>query len=789
MVGSSVRNPFAAVILTALLSPAIPAAAEDALISGQIMYYGTAEAVPNASVVVGGNEPMIIETGADGVYDASQASQSAVTVEPVKNGDYAGAISPFDASRVLQAVVGLNELDELHTIACDVTGDGTVSALDAAHILRFSIGSLDRFAAADACDSDWVFVPAAEPAANQQTQTPDLEGDSCVRGGIRYDPLDGNATGQNFIAILIGDCSGNWNGEEIEDPATPTAEPTATPTFTVLPTNTAVPTSTFTLPPTATFTIPPSQTPTAVPTATSTSAPSQTPVPSATFTASPSQTSTAVPSATLTQTPTRTPTSTPSRTSTPTATPSRTGTPTRTHTPTRTSTSTVTPTRTPSNTRTQTSTRTPTITLTPTLTRTSTATRTHTPTQTPTVTRTPTFTATSSPTPTQSCPNGSSWQISQGIPISTQLGGSLWLADTVTTDNGWGLFWLRDDPGFSNVARLYYAHVDVSGDVTHGPMLIASIPKITWRQRYYMAAWHEDHFAVITAEYASLYYHTVTKSGAVSGRHIVGPTLLYSSVWDSEADGNIDGYPGGFVAVVEGECSGHSCSYGFKLDPSGDETAFVNLVDFDLTHQFYPRVASDGSGFALLSVKDIQINTGGVMTKYWQANGQMKPHVKVVPTKQYNWDEFPDLAFNGDHFAAIWTENAIRQHGANWQIRFATFDRDSSGGNVISDRVLHGPGEKSLHRWTTRVHASGNDWLVHYARRTASGANQAVFEILDSAATTRASMTPFTLTADALGSSPHTLPGMERTVGVVRGDNGVAESQVTFYFVDAPTCQ
>lgn len=369
------------------------------------------------------------------------------------------------------------------------------------------------------------------------------------------------------------------------------------------------------------------------------------------------------------------------------------------------------------------------------------------------------------------------------------MGGALWLTDTVATDDGWGIFWLRDDPGFSTTVRLYYAHVDLSGQVTNGPMLIASIPRISWRQRYYMAAWHVDHFAVLTAEHATLYYHSVAKNGAVSGRRVVGPTLLYSSVWDSEADGDIDSYGDGFIAAVEGECSGHSCSYGFKLTPSGAQTALVNLVDFDLTHQFYPRVALGGEGFAMLSVKDIQIRTGGVMTKFWQSNGLMRPHVKVVPDKEYNWDEFPDLAYNGDHFAAIWTENATRQHGANWQIRFATFHRDAAGGDVIAERVLHGPGEKSLHRWTTRVHASGNDWLVHYARRLASGANQAVFEILDSAAVSRADMAPFELTADALGSSPHTLPGLERTVGVVRGDNGVAETQVTFYFLDAPACQ
>jgi len=742
-----------------LLASIGPAVGQPALITGQIVYFGSSEAVPNVSVKIDSLEPMTIATGAEGDYGATTASQSAVGIEPTKQGEGAGAITPFDAALVLKSLVGMKELDSYERLACDVTGDGTVSALDAAHILKFTSGLLERFAAAEACDSDWVFVPEAAPAEHQHSQAPLLDGISCTPGRIDFDPLAANVEGQDFRAILIGDCSGSWNlQEEVPETHTPTVTPL--PTATLLPS--ASPTWTHSPVPTATL----FDTATATPTIT----------PAATVTHTPSFTSTA----TLTPTPTFTPTVT--------LTPTRTATATRTGTNTRTPTVTFTATRTFTATFTQTCTRTTTLTPTPTPTRTSTPTRTFTATTSPTITRTPTRTATASPTGTPVCANGLSWQLSSPVTISTQLGGSLWLTDTVTTDDGWGIFWLRDDPGFSSVVRLYYSHVDTSGQITDGPMLIASIPKISWRQRYYMAAWHEDHFGVITAEYAQLYYHSVSKAGAVSGRRVVGPSLLYSSVWDSEADGDIDSYPGGFVAVVEGECSGHSCSYAFKLSPNGTQTAFANLVDFDLTHQFYPRAQYDGSGFALLSVKDIKIATGGVMTKYWEANGQMRPHVKVAPAKEYNWDEFPDLAWNGDHYGAVWTENATRVHGANWQIRMATFQRSGTGGTLIADTVLHGPDEKSNQRWTTRIHASGGDWVVHYARRMTNGANQAVFEVRDSSGGLRTSITPFDLTADALGSSPHSLPGLERTLGVVRGSNGVTSTDVVFYFLDPPTC-
>jgi hypothetical protein len=363
------------------------------------------------------------------------------------------------------------------------------------------------------------------------------------------------------------------------------------------------------------------------------------------------------------------------------------------------------------------------------------------------------------------------------------------LAETEPTDSGWGIFWLRNDPGYTNVVRVYYAHVDFSGQVTAGPMFVTAVPKIAFRGRYYMVAWHTDHFGLLTSEYSTMYFRSLSKDGVVSGRKVVGPTLLYSSVWDSEADGDIDSYEDGFVVAVEGSCGGHSCAYAFRLDPYGTPTNLpTNLVDFDFTHQFYPRIAADQDGFAIISVKDIKIATGGVMTKYWQLTGSMRPHVKVLPNKEYQWDEFPDMAWNGSHFAALWTENSARSHSAPWQIHFATFQRDISGGAPIADRLLDVPPAKSLHRWTTRVHALGPDWVAQYASKKADGSVEAVFELLDSGAQTRVALTPFELTADALGSSVHFAAGHERTLGIARGDNGVADTTVTFYTLAPPVC-
>ncbi|MEM1114903.1 MAG: S8 family serine peptidase [Bacteroidota bacterium] len=62
-------------------------------------------------------------------------------------------VSSFDASLVLDAVVDAVDLTAAATAAADVSDDGTVSALDASLILRFAIGDITCFPAADGCDA------------------------------------------------------------------------------------------------------------------------------------------------------------------------------------------------------------------------------------------------------------------------------------------------------------------------------------------------------------------------------------------------------------------------------------------------------------------------------------------------------------------------------------------------------------------------------------------------------------------------------------------------------------
>lgn len=715
-------------------------------IAGTVHYYSSGAPVPDVAVQFTGLGGTTVNTDADGVYTFSDPGQSACAIEPTKLGARNGALSALDAAWALQYVVGLRSFDAGQALACDVTGDGTISALDAARILQVVAGVRARFPVAEACGSDWVFMPVPAPAPNQQILEPQTA-PQCSAGAIVFDALPAPVAEQNFLAMLFGDCTGNW--------AVPVPSATPTATIPVL--------------------------------ATPTDAPAPTSSPTATAIVNPTATATLPPAATATRTATFTLSRTPSATATNTATRSVTGTSTRTGTPTGTA---------PPLTATRTAVWTATQTGTATATRTSTPTRTATNTIVPTVTRTgtrtmtPTSTPTLSPTPTATCPNGLRWQVSPPTLISAQTGGNLWLTKTVPTNSGWGIFWLRQDPAATSLARLYYAHIDFNGQITAGPLLVLGIPRIAFRGHYYFAAWNQDHFGLLISNQSTLYYYSLSIAGVLTGQRAVGPPLFISAEYDQESDGDLDAFPGGFIGVIEGECSGHSCSYAFKLNSDGSPNgSVINLVDFDFTHQFYPRAAFDGAGFAILSVKDISISGGGVMTKYWPLTSSIGTHAKVVPAKQYLWDEFPDIAWNGDHFAAVWTENSARSDSAPWQIHFASFRRTKPSSTLIGERVIDMVAQKTNQRWTTQVHAVGSDWVAQYASRTADNSIIAVYEMLGDDGQTRAAIEPFILSADALGSSPHVAAGHVGTLGIARGSNlGTQGTEVAFYTLPPPAC-
>lgn len=193
--------------------------------AGKVIYYNglntrplLAQERPVADVTVNlsGATTDSTDTAATGSYSLA-ALQGQLTVQPRKRGDYNDAITAFDAALVAQHVAALITLNPRQLIAADANGTGTVAANDASQIARFNVGSVTELKMEADCNTAFAFIPDATAVANQTFQQPNSDvrppaqgGPGCVYGEIRYNPLATNATGQDFIAILIGDVSGNW---------------------------------------------------------------------------------------------------------------------------------------------------------------------------------------------------------------------------------------------------------------------------------------------------------------------------------------------------------------------------------------------------------------------------------------------------------------------------------------------------------------------------------------------------------------------------------------------------
>ncbi|MBX3028243.1 right-handed parallel beta-helix repeat-containing protein [bacterium] len=166
--------------------------------------------VPSATLTLAGAGAHGAGSAANGSYGFAGVAPGVWTLTPRKSGDLRGAVSALDAAWALQSVAQLRTLTASERLAADVTGDGTVSALDATLILQRAVGLIAAFPAAAACGSDWLFVPYAAAVPNQSVVPPLVTGGGCTMGSLTYGPLTADASGQSFTAIPLGDVTGNW---------------------------------------------------------------------------------------------------------------------------------------------------------------------------------------------------------------------------------------------------------------------------------------------------------------------------------------------------------------------------------------------------------------------------------------------------------------------------------------------------------------------------------------------------------------------------------------------------
>ncbi len=184
-------------------TPTATATPGSASLSGRVRYSGSGAPVDSVAIALGGPSGGSTQTGATGAYAFSSLAAGTYTVRAARTGGGDAALNSADVTSALQASVGLRQLNSTQRMACDVTGDGRVSALDAARLLQRLAGRPDRFPAAVACGSDWLFVPGVgAPGA-----VPPLIGAGACTPGALQIPLASPVGNADFDAAVFGDCT------------------------------------------------------------------------------------------------------------------------------------------------------------------------------------------------------------------------------------------------------------------------------------------------------------------------------------------------------------------------------------------------------------------------------------------------------------------------------------------------------------------------------------------------------------------------------------------------------
>lgn len=148
-------------------------------------------------------------TACDGTYSlANLIPVRPYGITPRKANDFDGGIDPFDAALNAQHVVGLISLTPNQRLAADVTGNGSLTSFDSARIAQLTVGLITQFPVASLNGGDWTFVPTPGTEPNQSITQPFPPG--AQQGSIGFLPIIESAENQDFLGILYGDVSGNW---------------------------------------------------------------------------------------------------------------------------------------------------------------------------------------------------------------------------------------------------------------------------------------------------------------------------------------------------------------------------------------------------------------------------------------------------------------------------------------------------------------------------------------------------------------------------------------------------
>jgi hypothetical protein len=165
----------------------------------------TPRLVRNVTVQSTSGTPMVgpVITGTPGTYTLTGFGATAYTIKPTKPGGANTAITSADAARVAQGVSGtVPFVSQNQRFASDTSGNGgpnPVTSNDAALIAKFVAG-LTGFGRT----GTWFFFVTGAPSP--MPTAPATYNDS-----RSYSSVTSNLTGEDYVAILVGEVTGNYN--------------------------------------------------------------------------------------------------------------------------------------------------------------------------------------------------------------------------------------------------------------------------------------------------------------------------------------------------------------------------------------------------------------------------------------------------------------------------------------------------------------------------------------------------------------------------------------------------
>jgi hypothetical protein len=144
--------------------------------------------VSNVTVTGAGSPAVMTTSGGvgpvEGQYWLSGFGGGAYTVSPTKTGGQNGAINSFDAARIAQHVAGTSFLTGTQTQVADVSNNGSITSFDAARIANYVVGGSQT-----GITGTWKFSPLNRS----------------------YPAVSSSVSGENYLALLMGEVSGNWS--------------------------------------------------------------------------------------------------------------------------------------------------------------------------------------------------------------------------------------------------------------------------------------------------------------------------------------------------------------------------------------------------------------------------------------------------------------------------------------------------------------------------------------------------------------------------------------------------